>query len=230
MEQAFSHDLSSWNPLPQSSATAPRHSGERSAGPGPPAPSAQAAAGWGRRVLLPDLCPEQPLTVLGSPRDSAAAARSHGNWPCTGSHAGFPRLHGHRLSLDRPLGALCGHLKFRQSQAPEQGDQRECGRQSPNCVHSICVHSTQIRRPAPARLRAACPDTAALPRSGAGRAAGVVTSAPAYLWEPAELGLQACRLREPLDHTVNLWCVAEGIRRDYRHRCHQEGPPCVCSE
>lgn len=96
-------------------------------------------------MLLPDLCPEKPLTVLGGPRDSAAALRSRGNQPYTGSHAGFPRFHRHRFSLDCPLRALCGHLKFWQSQASKQGDQHECGRQSPNA----CVHSTQIRHPGP---------------------------------------------------------------------------------
>lgn len=74
------------SPLPQSLATAQRHSAERSAGPGLHAPSARAAAGWGCRALLPNPCPEQPLTVLGGPRDSPAASRSHGNQPCTGSH------------------------------------------------------------------------------------------------------------------------------------------------
>ena len=40
--------------------------------------------------------------------------------------------------------------------------------------------------------------------------------------EPAELGLQAWRLSEPLDHTMNLWCVVNGISNKNRHRCHQE--------
>lgn len=165
------------SPLPQSSATAQRHSAERSAGPGLHAPSARAAAGWGRRVLLPDLCPEQPLS-----------ARRPARLRCGIEVLRKPALH--RLTCwfpEAPQAPFQPGLSSESSvRAPQILAEPSLRARRPTRVwktkpERLCALHPDTTPGAPARLRAACPHAAALPRSGAGRAVGSGYISPSVL-------------------------------------------------